>query len=116
MVTYRTLVQHEYPELKGIADGFVPEWGASIAILARDSERTVGRILLLAPTHLEGIWVEEGYRNREVADKLMERAEAEASLCGVKKLFAYAISPAIERRLSGLGYKKQDLTVWAKEL
>ena len=79
----------------------------------RDGEVSDGPV---SPAHVEGIWVEEGYRDREVADNLMKKAEIEARSCHVKRLFAYAISPAIERRLSGLGYKKQDLTVFVKEL
>lgn len=116
MVTYRTLVKTEYDSLREVSDGFVPPPESSIAILARDGEQTVGRVLLVAPAHVEGIWVEESYRDRKVADNLMKKAESEARACHVKRLFAYAISPAIERRLEGLGYKKQELTVWTKEL
>ena len=116
MVELRTLVEHERPDLTLSEIGvFSPDHRTSISIVARDNERTVGRVFLVAPTHVEGMWIRESHRGGMLAHRLMKRAEEEAALCGIKRLYAYG-NAKTQDYLSRLGYKKQELTVWTKDL
>lgn len=106
----------EYPVLCQMDDGFKPDPQTSIALVAKQDGEFVGRIFLLAPVHLEGPWVRPDKRGGMVGKRLVDKAEEEARAIGVTKLFAFGSSEDLEDYLHRLGFKKQPLTVWAKEL
>lgn len=116
MVTYRVLAEIEYSELSSVEDGFTPPPPPhGIAITAKDGKEIVGRNFLVSVPHVEGIWVAEKYRKGRVGFDLMRIAEDEAKSLGIKRLFAYGTNET-NGYLERLGYKKQELTVWVKEL
>jgi predicted N-acetyltransferase YhbS len=115
MKIYKMLAD-EYPELKLIADGFVPDPRTSVAVVAIEAGHYVGRVFLMSPVHIEGPWVREDKRNIGLGTKLMERAELEAKKLGISSLFAYGADDYLESQLRRLGYVKQRLTVWKKEI
>jgi len=116
VLTVRRLMPDEYGLLEKVAEGFCPDPNESIAIIAQSGAVIVGRMLLLCPFHIEGTWIEESYRHRTVAVRLIAMMEREARKIGLSKIFSYAPNAEIEGYLSRLGYKKQPLTVWTKEL
>lgn len=115
MKMYR-LLPDEYNELKSIADGFCPDPRTSVAVVAIEAGHYVGRVFLVSPVHVEGPWVREDKRKYGLGTKLMERAELEAKKLGLSSLFAYGADDYLESQLRRLGYVKQRLTVWKKEI
>ena len=116
MIEIARLDKSEFPVLKTIGEGFLPDPKISIALIAKDGNDIIGRIFLLAPTHIEGIWIKSGHRNRFLGKRLMDAAQSEAKRCGLTRLFAYGAYPETEEYLSRLGFKKEPLTVWAKDI
>jgi GNAT superfamily N-acetyltransferase len=112
----RRLDAEEFEQLQEIADGWCPDPQVSRAGVAIDGERTVARVFIVAPVHIEGPWIAEEYRHGTLAARLVKWAERQAREVGVQKLFAYGANAEIEGYLERLGFKKQPLTVWAKEL
>lgn len=110
------LKAEEYPQLASVNDGYTPDPKISIAIVAREGKEIQGRVFIVCPAHIEGPWVTESKRGSLLGKCLMARAEAEAKKGGVTKLFAYGASEQLEDYLSRLGYERQPLSVWAKEL
>ena len=81
-----------------------------------DGSEVVGRMLLIAPMHIEGTWVKEGHRNGLTGMRLMSRMEKCAKDNGLTKIFAYAADPDIENYLQRLEYVRVPVTVWGKDL
>ena len=104
-----------YPMLQDIADGFVPNPATSKALIAKENGEVVGRVFLLAPAHVEGIWVRDDKRSTPLGKQLMEAAESEAKQSGITRLMAYGVSET-ESYLERLGYSKMPLTVWGKTI
>ena len=115
-MTVERLAADDYPALKNVSDGFVPDPANSIAIVAKDSGEIVGRIFIVAPAHIEGPWIAPAKRGGMLLVHLISRAEREARKAGIKKLMAYGTSPQTEDYLKRLGFGQLPLTVWAKDI
>lgn len=106
----------EFDCLKQFPDGAVPDPQMSRVAVAKDGDKLAGRIFIVTPPHIEGPWVEPEYRGGTLLKRLTEWAEQEMREIGAKKVFAYGFSPELEDYLKRLGYTRQPITVWAKEL
>ena len=117
METVRRIEAHEWGKLKEFPDGIVPPFDKTAAIVAETPiGKWVGRIFLVAPVHLEGIWIDPSKRGNELMARLGHKAEEEAMKIGLKTLLAYGDGPEMEDYLERFGYKKLRWTVWQKEL
>ncbi len=116
MVTIHKLEADEYGLLATIEEGYVPDPLNSIAIVACDGEKVVGRMLLVAPWHIEGTWIHKDARGGSTLFRMIRKMEETARERGFSKLFAYADKADVESYLQRLGYKPSPLTVWYKEL
>lgn len=116
LISIQKLEAKDYVVLAGIFDGFQPDAKTSITLLARDGQDVVGRIFLLAPTHIEGPWIRPDWRYGTLAKRLVASAETEARKCGITTLFAYGMDKEIEGYLQRLGFSQKPMTVWSKEL
>ena len=87
-----------------------------VTVIAVDQDQTVGRVFMVAPTHVEGIWIDPNYRNAHVMKRLVDRVEDEARLLKISRVFAYATDETMESYIERLGYTKLDWTVWQKDL
>ena len=107
----------EFDLLKTVDDGYAPSPVNSIALVARNSSRIVGRLFAMAPFHAEGIFIEPEYRGGPLFKDMMNRLEIECRAEGLTRLFAYAVKPEIgsyiERRC---GYSQLPWHVYTKEL
>lgn len=110
------LQAEHFPLLAYIHDGFVPDPASSIALVAMENDEIIGRIFLMAPTHIEGPWIRPDKRSGLLGAKLIAHAEERAKACGLTKLFAYAVDEVIAGYLERLGYSQVPMTVWAKEI
>jgi N-acetylglutamate synthase-like GNAT family acetyltransferase len=106
----------EYPQLKSIHEGFCPDAATSVALVAKQDGEIVGRIFLLAPTHVEGPWIREDLRGGLILNQLVATAEREAKSRGISKVFAYAADDKLAGYIARLGYQKEPYTVWTKEI
>lgn len=117
MLEIRRLHASEFDLLKAVDDGFCPDSEKSIALVAHNGSRIVSRIFMVAPSHAEGIWVDNAYRGGDLFKRMMDALELEAKSEGITKMFCYSVRPEIshyvERRC---GYVKLPWTVLAKEL
>jgi N-acetylglutamate synthase-like GNAT family acetyltransferase len=117
MIDIRRLHPSEFDILGGIDDGFTPDPEKSIAMVAQNGSRVVGRIFLVAPSHCEGIFIDSDYRGGELFRRMMEALELEARSEGIKKMFAYSVRPEIEHYITRkCGYSRLPWTVLSKEL
>jgi N-acetylglutamate synthase-like GNAT family acetyltransferase len=112
----RKLADAEYDLLLKVEEGYRPDPASSLAVVADVGGEIVGRMLLVAPAHIEGTWVKEEYRNGTTGIRMMRFMEAEARKLGLPKIFSYADSWKIEEYLERLGYTRCKLTVWEKKL
>lgn len=116
MSTIERLTAEQYDVLKGIEEGYRPDPESSVALIAKSGDEIVGRMLLIAPAHIEGTWVKEGFRNGTVGIRMMRRMETEAVNINISRLFAYAEDIKVEEYLARLGFKRLPVTVWVKDL
>lgn len=112
----RRLKPEEYPLLKRIADGIVPDARASIAIVAEDGGEPVGRMFVVCPAHMEGTWVLGNQRLGIIGKRLFERIQQEVKAEGLTRLMAYSTSGQHDSYLHRLGFERMPWTVWGKEL
>src|SRR5208337_3486664 len=106
-----------YDVLDSVHDGFKPNPKESVVLVAtNDNGEVIGRTFLLAPAHVEGVWVREDQRKQGIFTEMVARIEAEAKSIGIQKLFAYGANEYMDRQIERIGYTKQPLTVWTKEL
>lgn len=112
----RVLPASEFDRLKELGDGAAPDSTRSVVIVAEQGEKLVGRIFLVAPTHLEGPFIIPELRGTTLLSRLVEESEKVATNMGITWMFAYAASRKLEEYLDRLGYDKSPLTVWSKEL
>lgn len=110
-MTIRRLKSEEYPLLKNVADGFVPDPENSIAIVAEDDGEIVGRMLLVALPHIEGTWIDPRRRKGSLLAKMFRQMESEAP---VPRLFAFTPTGTISGYIERLGYSKLDVEVHEK--
>lgn len=107
----------EWEVLKKVEDGFYPDPTDSSAIVGIDTEgNIIGRVFLVKPWHVEGLWIERAYRNRTVMYQLVRTAENEAVDKGLTQLLAFAKDEFMADYIERLGYAKLPLTVWSKDL
>lgn len=116
MIEVERLHPSEFDLLHSIDDGFQPDPEKSIVVVARNESRIIGRIALVAPTHVEAIFVERAWRNSPVFKRLVDAVEMEARAEGIKTLLAYAVNDQMADYISRLGYTKMPLQVYGKEL
>lgn len=115
-ILIRTLGADEFVKLETVSDGIVPDPEITIALVAEKDSGIVARMFLMAPAHIEGTWIHEDARHGTLGKRLMDRMEIEAKKSGISKLFAYIAEPAIEDYVDRLGFVKQPVTVWMKEI
>lgn len=116
MIQVRELEKSEYGKLAGISEGYIPPKDASLVLVAEENGEIVGRMFLLFPAHIEGTWVKEGSRNGWVGWNLVGAMQRKAASLGLKKLLAFAADGKIEDYLERLGFKRQPLSIWGKEI
>jgi N-acetylglutamate synthase-like GNAT family acetyltransferase len=116
MVEIVRLEPSEFPLLENVAEGFVPDPNRSIAIVARNELKIIGRIFLVAPAHVECVFVEKAWRNGPVFKQLVDAIELEAKSEGIKKVHAYAVNGEMEDYILRCGYHKLPWSVLEKEL
>ncbi|HUD64659.1 MAG TPA: GNAT family N-acetyltransferase [Candidatus Sulfotelmatobacter sp.] len=112
----RRLNSSEYDELLKIEEGYRPEPEHSVVVVAKQDGAIVARTMLIRPFHIEGTWIDERFRKGTLGLRLMMRLEKEAKDAGLTKLFSYAADADIESYLERLGYTKQPVTVWTKDI
>jgi len=116
MIEVRELDKSEYEKLASIAEGYIPPPEFSVAMIADDNGEIVGRMFLVCPAHLEGTWISPRARKGITGKLLIGAVEAKGRQLGLSKYFAYARDNEIEGYLKRLGFKRENLTVWSKEL
>lgn len=117
MIDIRRLHASEFDLLKGIDDGFTPDAEKSIAVVAQNGSRIIGRIFLVAPSHAEGIWIDRDYRGGSLGKQIVDALEVEARAEGITKMFAYAVNEEMEHYIARrCGYERLALVVLSKEL
>ena len=117
MLQIDRIAPKDYHLLKNIGDGFTPDPKRSVAIIAHnDVVGIIGRIFLVAPVHIEGVFVDKPWRNSTVLNMLVKRAELEAFKEGLTQLLVFAKDAQMADYIARLGYKELPLTVWSKEL
>jgi N-acetylglutamate synthase-like GNAT family acetyltransferase len=116
MIEVKRLESSEYEQLKSIQEGFCPDPKNSIVVVAKSDGQIVGRIFLIRPFHVEGTWIDEPFRRTSLGYRLFIHMERIAKDDGLTKLFSYALNAEIEGYLERLGYKKEAVTVWTKDI
>lgn len=117
MIQIERLPKEEFEALKTVADGFCPDADKSVAVVARNDGRIIGRCFLLAPAHVEGIYIERAWRGGSLFKDMMAAMEIEARAEGITKLFAYAVEPSIGEYIDRrCGYLQLPWKVFSKEL
>lgn len=112
----RRLEPNEWGVLDRFPDGFKPDPGNSIAVVALNKDgKPVGRMTLVVMPHLEGTYIDLDERGGFLGYRLQKAIEKEARNLGVKKYFAYC-EPEHGQYLERLGYKKLNLEVWEKDV
>jgi hypothetical protein len=113
----KVLKPEDYHLLKQAPDEFVPDPAMSVAVVAMDGERLVGKVLLVILPHVEGPWIHPDYRGGLIAKRGHDLlAEAVKEKWNITKLFAFGATEEIEGYLKRLGYTKEPLSVWSKEI
>lgn len=96
------------------------EWPADTVVLGAfdEEERLVGRTAIVTLPHIEGAWIAEPYRGQHILIRLIHSLESLLRLLGRTHAFSFAAdnSPEISGYLERLGYVRQPLSVWVKDL
>lgn len=116
MIETKRLQPEEYSGLAAVAEGHVPSPDASIAVVATDEGRVVGRMFVVFVAHLEGTWVESESRGGAVVRRLFDRIQGEAKSAGLGRVMAYSTSGEHDAYLHRLGFERMPWTVWGKDL
>lgn len=116
MIEIARLHPSEFDLLESVDDGFIPDRNHSVAMVARNEHHIIGRVFLMSPCHVEGIFVERQWRNGTVMKRLVEAVELEARAEGISKIFCFAKDDQMADYIERLGYKPSQLTVYEKEL
>jgi len=85
MLTITRLKASEYGQLANIDDGFTPHPRKSVVVVAKEGSRCIGRIMLVAPVHVEGVFIEPEFRNGTLMKQLVDAVEVEARVEGIKR-------------------------------
>lgn len=124
MADISVLKPEEYGELvvfserKSLEDGFGPMLHPdhSTIAVAKDGDEIVGKLYLVNPYHVEGLWVKKEHRGGTIFKRLFDRIEEEARKRGVGHVLAYTASLDMENYLQRIGYKAFGVKVWDKEI
>lgn len=116
MLKFRTLEADEYQRLTQVAEGFVPDPGASRVVVAEDDGEIVGRMILCMPVHIEGTWVKPDHRKTTLAYRMHQFCLQTLRDLGLGKALAYANDEQTENYLSRLGYIRTHVSLWEKEV
>ena len=116
MIEIERLSVNEFDLLKDVGDGYVPDPARSIVVVARNLSGIIGRIFIMAPAHVEGVFIEEAWRKGPLMKQLVEAVELEAKSEGITQVLAYAKDAQMENYIKRLGYSKTPFTVWEKRL
>lgn len=104
----------DYPQPDGLP--YLPN---SLWVVAFDRKGTiVGRTGLVSLNHVEGTWVSPEYRHGTLGWRLLKTLEKEAKDLGLKYVLAYSPDaiPEISGYMERMGYKRVEVTTWAKEM
>ena len=113
----RALDPAEYPRLKDIPDGFLPDPENSRVIVAEDENgNIVGRMMLIAVAHLEGPWIAPSRRSGSLLYRMEKQMIAEAREAGLKALLAFTQEDTNTSYLERLGWTRTNFTVLSKEI
>lgn len=102
--------------MNGVEEGFVPDPDNSIAVVAEDQGKIVGRMFLVAMPHIEGTWIHPDKRNGTIAYRLEKAMSEEAKRRGIPMLLAYVPTPEVAGYMQRLGYKREPYIVLSKEV
>lgn len=97
-------------------DGYIPDPERSIAVVARNESGIIGRIFIVAPAHVEGVFIQQHWRGGPLLKQLVQAAELEAKCEGIGQLMVYAKDEQMASYIERLGYRKTPYTVWEKKL
>ena len=115
MIEFKRLEPGEWDLLGN--DEPLPDAKKAIALVAVDQDGDLaGRVFLVAPAHIEGIYVDRKWRGSTIMQRLVAKAEGEARRLGLTQLLAFAKDETMEDYIDRLGYEKLALTVWQKSL
>jgi hypothetical protein len=112
----KRLAPDEYEKLRNVEEGYVPDPAHSIVIVAELDEKIVGRAMLIRPFHVEGTWLDHSIRKGTVGIRMFRLLEEEVKKIGMTKIFSYSQSDEVSGYLERMGYKKQDVTIWVKDV
>ena len=117
MIKIERLHPVQWDLLSQIDDGHSPDPDKTIAIVARVGIHPVARLFAMAPTHVEGIFIEPQYRGGSLFKDMMTAMELELKSDGVKQVFAYSVRPEIGHYLEQrCNYFKLPWLIYQKEL
>lgn len=90
----------------------------TLVLYAVEHGEITGRQGYMLLPHLEGNWVREDKRGGTLGFRLVRKMEKIVAENGYPIVCAYALDsqPEISNYLSRLGYKKQPVTLWIKEV
>lgn len=116
LISVKRLHASEFDLLKTIDDGFVPDPERSIAVVAENDQKIIGRIFLVSPMHVEGIYIEKPWRNGPLMKSLVQAIELEAKCEKISQVLVFAKDEEMADYIARLGYRKTPYSVWTKEL
>lgn len=102
--------------LAKVGDGYSPDPRFSKAIVGRDGEEIVARVFLLAPVHVEGLWVREDKRNGLLLGRMADIAYETARKLGLSSILAFGMNATMDGYLNRLGFKRLEWSVWSREV
>ena len=65
-ISVRRLKPVEYEKLLSVDDGYTPDPNRSVVVVAENGHHIIGRIALVAPAHVEALFVAPPWRNGHV--------------------------------------------------
>ena len=115
-ISIRRLKPVEYEKLLSVGDGYTPDPNRSVTVVAENGHHIIGRIFLVAPAHVEAVYIEPPWRNGPTFKSLVDAIEIEARAEGISRVLAYAKDNEMADYISRLGYEKLPVTVYKKDL
>jgi RimJ/RimL family protein N-acetyltransferase len=90
----------------------------SLVTFAERGNKIVGRCALIELPHIEGTWVAKEEQKSTIAFRMVNGAEKTLKHLGAKHVIAFveANNAEVQGYVERMGYKKQRLEVWVKEL
>ena len=90
----------------------------TLVLYAVEQGEIIGRQAYLLLPHLEGAWTREDKRGGSLGYRLIRKMEDKVAESGYPVVFAYALDsqPDVSDYLSRMGYEKQPVTLWMKQV